>query len=42
MLRDIVRARAGRVDASAAKILEALPERVDVRLRGSAIATAPK
>jgi hypothetical protein len=42
MLRDIVRAKVGRVDATAVKILDALPERVDVRMRGSAIATAPK
>jgi hypothetical protein len=42
MLREIVGARVGHIDADTAKILEALPERVDVRLRPSAIATAPK
>jgi hypothetical protein len=31
MLRDLVRAYAGRVDASAAEILDALPKRVDLR-----------
>jgi hypothetical protein len=41
MLRDIVRARVGRIDASAAKILDALPERVDLRVRESTIAAAP-
>jgi hypothetical protein len=41
MLRDLVKAHVGRVDADAAKILAALPERVDLRVRESAIAAAP-
>jgi hypothetical protein len=34
-LRALVQAQAGRVDADAAAILAALPERVDLRVRGS-------
>jgi hypothetical protein len=35
MLRGLVQAYVGRVDADAAKILDALPERVDLRVRES-------